>query len=97
MGTSRRTRPIDHRSGSIMEHSGSGWPGNVSSGSLPGSGILPLQLKAKLLGVLFVDAVTSLVWGTQSVYNFPIRNYSISPRDKEILIFSHFYNYLSNV
>lgn len=50
-----------HRSESIMEHSGSGWPGNASSGSLPGSGILPLQLKAKLFGVLFADAVTSLV------------------------------------
>lgn len=63
----------------------SGWPGNASFG-WPGSGILPLQLNAKLLGPFLVYAVTSLVWGIQSVHSFPVRNYIITPGDKGILI-----------
>lgn len=46
--------------------------------------------------VLLVHAMTSIVWGIQSIYSFPTRNYPVTPGDKGILIFSHFYNYFAN-
>lgn len=68
-----------------MEHSGSGWPSNARFGSWPASGSLQFQLSAKLLGLLYVHVVTWTVWGYSISPQFPVRNYSVTPRDEGIL------------
>lgn len=55
------------------------------------------SISAKLLGLCYSHAMTSIVWGYSIGPQFPVRNYSVTPRDKGILTFSHFLNYFSNV